>query len=251
MIYMNKAVDSMYESKSDRDICAELAPRLGLSDFREGHSDGEWLKIIVDNSGDVADFEEFKREGAVKIKVDKPFVAFTEQIEDPANNPFPTLSGKIEIYCEHMAEMDNPLVPPIAQYLPPPEGYDDPLAGQYPLQLLTTHHKTAVHSTVEKLPWLDELSTRRVWINTGDAVVRGIADGDQVLVVNDRGKVLMQAYVTERIMPGVVNIGQGAWFDIDENGIDHGGCANVLVPSEHSPGGAWSANTVLVEISKA
>jgi len=62
--------------------------------------------------------------------------------------------------------------------------------------------------------------------------------------------VLIKAKVTERIMPGVVNMGQGGWFDIDQNGIDRGGCANTLVPSIHSPGGAWSANTVLVEIRK-
>jgi len=48
----------------------------------------------------------------------------------------------------------------------------------------------------------------------------------------------------------VVNIGQGGWFDIDDEGIDRGGCANTLTPSEHSPGGAWAANTVLVEVKR-
>jgi anaerobic dimethyl sulfoxide reductase subunit A len=61
----------------------------------------------------------------------------------------------------------------------------------------------------------------------------------------------MKAKVTERIMPGVVNLYQGGWFDIGDDGIDRGACANTLVPDEHSPGGAWSANTVLVEVKKA
>ena len=83
-----------------------------------------------------------------------------------------------------------------------------------------------------------------------DAKARSISDGDEVLIFNQRGKMLIPAKVTERIMPGVVNIGWGGWFDIDEQGIDHGGCVNVLTPDEHSPGGAWSVNTVLVEIRK-
>jgi len=249
-LYMNKAIDSMYESKSDRDICAELASRMGITDYRDGRDDEEWLKIITEHTGDIPDYEAFKGKGAIKLKVDKPFVAFREQIEDPAGHPFPTLSGKIEIYCEHLAEMNNPLIPPIPKYLPTPEGYDDSLSEKYPLQLLTAHHKPATHTTMEKVPWLDEVEPRHVWINTVDAQARGISDGDKVLILNDRGKVLMRAKVTERIMPGVVNIGHGGWSDIDERGIDRGGCANILTSSEHSPGGAWATNTVLVEVRK-
>ncbi|MBA7689397.1 Dimethyl sulfoxide reductase DmsA [subsurface metagenome] len=250
-LYMNKAINSMYESKSDRDICAELAPRLGIADYRDGRTDEEWLKTITDSTGDIPDFENFRRKGVVKFKVAEPFVAFREQIKDPIDHPFPTPSGKIEIYCEHLAEMNNPRIPAIAKFLPTPEGYDDPLSQKYPLQLLTTHHKPATHTTMEKIPWLDDVEPRRVWISPRDAQARGISAGDEVLIFNDRGKVRMEADVTERIMPGVVNIGQGGWFDIDEQGIDQGGCANTLTPSEHSPGGAWCANTVLVEVRKA
>ena len=61
----------------------------------------------------------------------------------------------------------------------------------------------------------------------------------------------MLARVTERIMPGVINIDEGGWFDIDEEGVDRGGCANTLTSSEPSPAGAWASHTVLVEIRKA
>ena len=146
--------------------------------------------------------------------------------------------------------MNNPELPPIAKYLPTLEGYDDPMSCKYPLQLITSHHKPAVHSTMEGIPWLDEVEPRQVWINTIDAEERGISDGDEVLVFNERGKVLIKARVMERIMPGVVNINQGGWFDVDEHGVDHGGCASILTPGEHSPGGAWSTNTILVEVRK-
>jgi anaerobic dimethyl sulfoxide reductase subunit A len=249
-LYQNQAIDTMYESRSDRDICVELAPRLGISDYSEGKTDEEWLRLIAGRTGDIPDFDRFKKDGVIKLQSQEPFVAFKQQVEDPASNPFPTQSGKIEIYSEHLAEMNNPRIPPIPEYLPAPEGYEDPLRQIYPLQLLSTHYLTATHSTLEKLPWLEEVKPRRLWLSTYDAAQRGIVDGDEVLVFNDRGKVLVRASVTERILPGVVDLPQGAWFDIDENGIDRGGCANVLTPSEHSPGGAWGANTVLVEVKK-
>ncbi len=87
-------------------------------------------------------------------------------------------------------------------------------------------------------------------INSADARVRGIKDGDMVRVFNDRGQMIIPARVTERIMPGVVDIPEGASFNPDENGIDRGGCANVLTRDEASPGGAFCGNTALVQVEK-
>ena len=52
-------------------------------------------------------------------------------------------------------------------------------------------------------------------------------------------------------MPGVVDIPEGAWYDPDENGVDRGGCPNVLLNDEPSPGGALCTNTALVQVEKA
>lgn len=78
----------------------------------------------------------------------------------------------------------------------------------------------------------------------------GIRNGDIVMVYNDRGKDVLPASVTERIVPGVVDIPEGAWYDPDENGVDRGGCPNILTRDEPSPGGSFASNTALVEIKK-
>ena len=103
---------------------------------------------------------------------------------------------------------------------------------------------------MHNVPWLKELDPQRLSINPVDAEARDIKDGDEVIVFNSRGKVAIPAWVTERIMPGVVCIFEGGWYDPDEEGIDQGGCANVLTRDEYSAGGATTMNTALVEVRK-
>ncbi|MFX1479094.1 MAG: molybdopterin dinucleotide binding domain-containing protein, partial [Promethearchaeota archaeon] len=197
---------------------------------------------------DIKSYEEMKRDGFYKVKVEEPFVAFKDQIEDPENNPFPTLSGKIEIYCEHIDELKIPDMPPVPKYLSHEEHYDAPSAKKYPLQLLTPHNKRRTHSSLSMIPWLEEVEPHAVWINSIDAEERNINHGDLVDIFNDRGRVRIPANVTERVIPGVVVIYQGAWYNPDENGVDIGGCANTLTKDTRSPGGAFPMNSALVEV---
>jgi anaerobic dimethyl sulfoxide reductase subunit A len=101
------------------------------------------------------------------------------------------------------------------------------------------------------MPWLLELEDHAVVMHPSDAEARGVKDGDQVLVFNDRGKVKLPARVTERIMPGVVDLGEGAWYTPGEHGVDIGGCANTLTSEIPSPGGSFAYNTSLVQVEKA
>ncbi|MFC2022200.1 molybdopterin-dependent oxidoreductase [Chloroflexota bacterium] len=245
--FMGKAIEPVGEAKSHLEICSLLAEKLGITDFNDKTED-EWLRQIAAGSPDITDYEAFKREGGYKIKRNKPHVAFQKQLEDLGNNPFPTPSGKIEIYCQRIADMNDPLLPPIPEYLETWESPNDPLARKYPLQLITTHFWRRAHSQYDNLPWLRELDPQRVMLSTADAVARGIKNGDMVKVFNDRGATMLPARVTERIMPGVVDIPQGAWYSPDEKGIDRAGSCNVLTRDEHSPGGAYPTNTALVQV---
>lgn len=246
--YVKKIIEPLHESRSPLEICQGLATRLGVSVYGNKTED-EWLREIVKGSY-IPDYDNFKREAIHRIKLDEPQVAFKKQIEDPDNHPFPTPSGKIEIYSQRLAEMNNPMIPPIPKYIEPWEGHLDVLVKKYPLQLITTHFKRRAHTQFERVPWLKELMPHAISINTRDAKSRGIRDGDFVRVFNDRGEMIVRAKVTERIMPGVVDLPQGAWYAPDQQGIDRGGCANVLTNDARSPGGATCHNTALVEIAR-
>lgn len=248
-VYLKKVIEPLYESKSQLQIAFELADRLGVPGYKD-KSEDEWLRMLIEGS-EVPDYDDFMEKGIYRVPLSEPYVAFKEQIEDLDNHPFPTDSGKIEIYSQELADKKIPLLPPIPKYFNPWEGPNDPISAKYPLQLITSHLKRRANAQFETAPWLRELETNRVMINTGDAKARGIRDNDLVRVFNDRGEIIMLAMVTERITPGVVDVPQGAWFAPDENGVDRGGCSNVLTKDEYSPCGALVFNTALVQVKKA
>lgn len=252
--FINRALEPLGECKSDFDIATELAERLDIKDFNP-HTEEEWLKILLDFNPEyqkhIKDYDKFRKDGIHRVQLEKPYVAFQKQIEDPENHPFETPSGKIEIFSQRVVDMDHPLCPPIPKYMQVPEDRFDPLAEKYPLQLLSPHPKNRVHSEMYQVEWLREVEPHRAWINPIDAQARGINDDDEIRVYNDRGKVAITAWVTQRIIPGVICIFEGAWYSPDENGIDLGACANTLTNDAYSGGGAAVMNTCLVQAAKA
>jgi len=248
-MFANKAIEPLYESRSDLDIFSELAHRLGITEYSDKTED-DWLRFAAAAHG-ITEYEDFKKSGFYKTKTAEPYVAFREQIKDIARAPFPTPSGKIEIYSQRIADYGHEdVLPALPKYLEGWEGPGDPKFPQYPLQLLTVHPSRRIHSQHDNVSWYKRRQPREVWINPRDAETRGIKNNQQVLVYNNRGAVSISAKVTHRIIPGAVCIFEGAWYKPDENGVDRGGCANVLTRGEHSPGGAFTSNTALVQIRR-
>jgi anaerobic dimethyl sulfoxide reductase subunit A len=246
--YIRKVIEPLFESKSQLEIVSELGKKLGVTAYGE-KTDEEWLREMLKESY-VPDFDKFKEKGIYKVPLPEPQVAFKKEIDDPEQNPFPTPSGKIEIYSQRLSEMENPEIPPIPKYLETWESRNDVLEKKYPLQLITTHFKRRTHSQFENVPWLRELVPQALLMNSQDAKERDIQNGDKVRVFNDRGEVVIPVITTERILPGVVDLPQGAWYKPDENGVDLGSCSNVLTKGMCSPGGATVHNTGLVQVEK-
>jgi len=256
LAFSNKVIEPMGECKSDWEIGNLLGEKMGFENFNDKNED-EWLRWMVATNPEymehIKDYDKFKEESIHRIEFEEPYIAFKNEIEDPENNPFKTPSGKIEIFSQRLADLDSPETPPVPKYVisETREDRNHPLAAKYPLQMLSPHPRVRCHSQLQNVDWLVEVDPHVAWINPVDAEPRGILDGDTIHVFNDRGKIAIKVWVTRRIVPGVISIYEGHWYDPDENGIDQGGCTNTLTDDAFSPGGAATLKTCLVEIAKA
>ena len=257
LMLSEKLIEPEFERRSDYDWLCDVAQKLGIGErFSEGRDEQQWVAHIWEKTREAcADlalpgFAALREQRHFYFK-EPPYVAFEENIRDPDNHPFATPSGKIEIFSKRLWEMNNPAIPALSHYVPTEEGPQDALREKYPLQLITWKGKNRANSTQYANPWLQEVQTQKLWINPQDAMARRIQQGDKLRVFNDRGVTLVPAEVTPRIMPGVVAMQAGAWWQPDASGVDHGGCANVLTTSRITPLAKGNAHqTLLVEVTK-
>ena len=260
VILMPKIAEPPYETKSDYQICAELAGRLGLRDaFTDGRTERDWIDWAIEQYRntrfpDIPSLDKLHEmnRGVYSIPVDEPKVAFTDFRRDPVKYPLNTPSGRIEIFSKRLYDMGKPdSIPPIPKYIQEWESPFGPESEKYPLQAIGHHYMPRVHSTHDGIDWLEEAFPQRVFINPLDAADRGLKDGDEVMVYNDRGSLAIPCRITARIMPGVVNIPQGAWWEPDKNGIDRRGNVNVLTSHRWTPLAFGNAqHTMMVEVGR-
>ena len=264
VIFADTAVSPMFECRSVYDMCSEIAKRLGVVEaYTEGRDQEAWLRHIYAqaqaNNLNLPAFDEFRTMGIVKQKnPGKPSVAYEAFRQDPEANPLDTPSGKIEIYSERLAEIaatwtlkDDDIITPLPEYAPSWEGHEASHADKYPLQMFGFHYKSRVHSTYGNVSLLSDACRQELWLNPIDAEQRGIKDGDMLKVWNDRGELRVPAKITERILPGVIAMGQGAWYKPNKSGVDLGACMNTLTTQRPSPlAKANPQHSNLVEIAR-
>ncbi|HAE59871.1 MAG TPA: dimethyl sulfoxide reductase subunit A, partial [Anaerolineae bacterium] len=291
VILQPKLVEPPGECKSDYQICADIAERLGIGEaYTEGRDEKAWVDYCLGvwrstRFPDLPTLDEFidQNLGAWSNPVTKPAIAFEDFRADPLAHPLSTPSGKIEIFSTQLYDCHNPVeIPPIPKYIqewespfpchceegdsptkqspvkrgtPAAEeiasGKERPRNDIYPLQAIGHHTLHRVHSTHDNNDWLGEAFPQRIFINPLDAAERNIRDGDLVRVWNERGELVLPARVTPRILPGVVDIPQGAWWFPNESGVDFGGCVNVLTSERWTPFAFGTAqHTIMVQVEK-
>lgn len=130
---------------------------------------------------------------------------------------FNTPSGKIEFVSNVLQDLGFEGRPIYEEPVYSPVSTPD-LAQTYPLVLNTGGRAPYyTHSKLRNLPWLNQFMPRPVVrLHPFDAKERGIGDGEQVRVFNQFGEVVVNAEVTNMVLPGVVDVLHG-WHQADIN----------------------------------
>ena len=272
-IAMKRAVPAHGEAKDDHAIFAEIAEHLGIrSAFTEDLGVSQWLvRLYEENAARVRDlgvelppFDTFWERGILDLSShDRPHVMHEDFRRDPVAHRLRTPSGKIEIYSEKIAGFGLADCPGHPVWLEPFEWLGHESAARFPLHLLSDQPERRLHSQLDHSPYsrAGKISGREpIYLNTLDAKQRGIETGDLVSVYNERGRSLAGALVTDDMMPGVVRLATGSWYDRQHAdsrssggaGFDNNANPNSLTldrgASSFSQG--CSAQTCLVEVER-
>ena len=176
----------MWESKSDYQIFADIAERLGMKEqFTDGKTEMDWIKAFFDASDlpKRISWEEFNKKGYYIINTKDGYQAttslrwFAEQRDcdtPDQNNPkrntekakeLGTYSGKIEFVSESLKahfpdDQERPVSP---RYIPSWEGHHSALYQKYALQLLSPHPRFSFHCHYDKhTDWLNDIPVHRI-----------------------------------------------------------------------------------------
>ncbi len=231
--YNQPAIAPLGEARGNWDVMRLLAEAMGYDDLWLQQDATAVIAEVLEATRarspllqDVT-LERLQREGTVPLRFDDdnsvPF----------ADLRFPTPSGKVELSCAAMAAQG---LDPLPDYTPPAEfarmpspraplpGAEQPsppaplpTAGEGSeeearLVLISGASHHFVSSSLANLPSLRRKEgTPRVELNPADAASRGIADGDDVMVENERGWCRLRAVVTEDVAVGVAVAPKGHW----------------------------------------
>ncbi|EHS49719.1 molybdopterin dinucleotide-binding region [Rhizobium sp. PDO1-076] len=254
---------------SDHEILRLISARLGTeSAFTEERTEAQWLEHLYDAArSDAAShhiampaFVEFQQSGLIEVanrRPDQPFMA--DFRTDPDAHPLRTPSGRIELASACIAGFGYTDCPGHPAWLEPKEWLGADLAATHPLHLLSCQPHDKLHSQ-----WDHAAPSRKtksggrqpVRMHPENAQARGLSDGDLVRIFNHRGACLAIVSITDAVMPGVVQLATGAWYDPSEpttpGSLELNGNPNVLTP-DHGTSNLTqgpSPNSCLVEISR-
>ena len=189
------AIAPLGQARPNTEIFRQLAARMGYTEACFADDD---LTLCRTAFGDRLDFQRLLDEGFAPL--DLPEAPFAE-------GGFPTPSGRCEFYSARLAALGLDGLP---DHVPnhEPAGAD----ARYPLAMISPPARNFLNSTFVNVQSLRDIEGEPLLeIHATDAAARGIADGDEVRVFNDRGSHRCVARVSARARPGVVN-GLGIWW---------------------------------------
>ena len=262
---MQRAIAPVGRSRDDFDIFRELAARGGHEPaFTEGRDTDAWLRELWrrlragagEGGVTLPAYEEFIARGWIELPPPaRDYVLFEAFRADPLAHPLRTPSGRIELVSRAIGGFAYADCPAHPAWLPPAEWLGAVAAKQFPLHLVTIQPPDRLHSQMDPGPISQAgkvAGRERISISPQDAAPRGLTSGDLVRVFNERGACLAGVALDAGLMPGVVVMATGAWFDPAPDDLERGGNPNVLSldigtsPLTQGP----SALSVLVQVAR-
>ncbi|MCX7029613.1 MAG: molybdopterin-dependent oxidoreductase [Spirochaetes bacterium] len=242
LLYKPAALPPVGSARSDYDIYCDLSNLMGAgSEFCGGRSAAQWIDAFLAAS-EVPDHEEFRRTG-IYLAAEQERVGLEDFASDPTGHPLDTPSGKVEIESESYARVTGfPALP----------GWRDRGAdARHPLSLITPKRAEKTHSQLGDRSSPLGPADHALHMHPADAARRGIGPGDEARIFNQNGVVHIRVTITEDIMPGVVSLHEGVWVQLDENGEDRAGSANMLTDTEGTgPERACIMHALPVEVAR-
>ncbi|MDX5309964.1 MAG: molybdopterin-dependent oxidoreductase, partial [Rhodococcus sp. (in: high G+C Gram-positive bacteria)] len=228
LVAMHAAAPRFAAARDDYDTFSALAHRLGFGDrFTEGRTARQWLEhlyeqwrgfVLADDARveSPPEFDEFWVRGHVRMRTEDELTLFEEFRADPQRNPLRTPSGRIEIFSADIDGFGYDDCAGHPAWFEPEEWLGGPRAQHYPLHLIANQPKTRLHSQLDHggVSQASKIRGREpIRMHPADAAARGVAGGDVVRGFNDRGACLAGAVLDDGLMPGVVQLATGAWYD--------------------------------------
>jgi biotin/methionine sulfoxide reductase len=131
VVAMHRAIAPLHQARSDFDIFAELAGRLGYAAaFTQGRGEMEWVRDIYARCAGsnlragipFPDFESFWAKGAAELPhPSQDFVLLADFRSDPTAHPLRTPSGRIELYSKKIESFALPDCGPHPAWIEPSE----------------------------------------------------------------------------------------------------------------------------------
>lgn len=205
-----RVIEPLGEARSDWEIAAAIAGRLGYGHLYP-QSDEDKIHCALKDTG--VDLETLRRcPDGIRLSTPKQRYRKWELglLRRDGKPGFETPSGKFEITSTILARYGYD---PLPVYVEPQEGpiSTPELAQEFPLIFNSgARIQSDFRSQHHNIPGLLKMQRQPlVTIHPQDAAPRNIRTGDRVFVVSPRGKVPYTAWVTEDIVPGVIEANAG------------------------------------------
>jgi biotin/methionine sulfoxide reductase len=262
---MQQAIPPHGEARSDHEIFAGLAQRLGVhEEFTQGRDEQAWLQDMWERSAaqaeregfEMPEFASFWEEKRYRIPEGEARATWLGAFRrDPQAHPLRTPSGRIEIYSERIAGFGYADCPGHAIWLEPFERLGGGGCDAFPLHLLTPQPERRLHSQLDHSAYSQagKIQGKEVLtMHPRAAAARGIAEGDLVRVFNQRGACLAGVHFSLRLRSDVVSLPTGAWFAPESEVLELNGNPNVLTRDKGTSSLAQgpSSGTCLVEVQR-